>query len=179
MKSPLKIWLCAWLCTAGWPASIIADQITNARLALDQPVHTIALQPDGKVVIGGDFTVVAGAARGHVARLNADGTTDFTFLNNLAGANASVYSTVLAADGKLLIAGLFRSVNGFPQVGLARLNTNGFLDMSFNAVTGSAPFAVQADGKLPVGTALLSGEPFVLIARCHPASRALRRSANC
>jgi uncharacterized delta-60 repeat protein len=158
MRLLIKISPCVWIFAAGWPTGIIADTTTNAPLALDQPVRAIALQPDGKVVIGGDFAVVAGATRGHVARLKADGTTDFTFLNNLSGANASVYSTALQSDGKILIAGIFRSVNGLAQIGLARLNTNGFLDMSFNAVTGSAPFAVQADGKLLVDTALLTGD---------------------
>jgi uncharacterized delta-60 repeat protein len=157
MKPPLNTALCALLFVASH-AQVIADTITNPPLALDQPVGAIALQPDGKVLIGGDFTAAAGATRGHVARLNADGTTDFTFLNNLAGANATVYSTALEPDGKVLIAGIFHSVNGTAQTGLARLNPNGLLDMSFNAATGSAPFAVQADGKLLVGTSLLTGD---------------------
>jgi len=138
------------------PPRAVADQTTNTPFALDQPVHSISLQPDGKVIIAGDFTVAAGAARGHVARLNADGSTDFAFLNNLAGANAAVYSTAKQQDGTILIGGIFRFVNGTARVGLAGLNTNGSLDMSFNAVTGSAPIAVQSDGKVLTSTALLN-----------------------
>src|SRR5262245_2663249 len=90
-----------------WTSRAVADQ-TNTPFALDQPVSSISLQSDGKVLIGGDFTVAAGAARGHVARLNADGTTDFSFMNNLAGADRAVYSTVLLQDGRMLIGGIFR-----------------------------------------------------------------------
>jgi len=157
MKPVLNRPLCALLLVASH-AQVLADTITNPPLALDQPVRALALQPDGRVLLGGDFTVVAGATRGHVARLNADGSTDLTFLNNLAGANASVYSTALQPDGKILIGGIFHSVNGLAKTGLAQLTTNGVLDMSFNALTGSAPFAVQADGKLLVDTALLTGD---------------------
>src|SRR5262249_51770591 len=77
------------------PLPAAADQTNSTPFALDQQVRSIALQPDGKVLIGGEFTVADGATRGHVARLNSDGSTDFTFMNGLAGANGNVYSTAL------------------------------------------------------------------------------------
>jgi uncharacterized delta-60 repeat protein len=156
MKGFIKtaLWL-ALSFPAVLPARAAADP-TNAPFALDEAVHSISLQSDGKVIIGGDFTMAAGAARGHVARLNADGSTDFGFMNDLAGANAGVYSTAIQSDGRILIGGIFRFVNGTGRVGLAGLNSNGSLDMGFNAVTGSAPIAVQSDGKVLTGTALLS-----------------------
>jgi len=157
MKLNMNTASCALLLLAAIsPRRAAADEATNTAFAVDQPVRSISLQPDAKVLIGGDFTVVEGAARGHVARLNADGTTDVTFMSNLAGANGLVYSTALQRDGKILIGGLFGMVNGIRRRGLARLNTNGSLDMSFNAVTGSAPIAVQSDGKILVGSALLN-----------------------
>src|SRR6476660_7666755 len=45
----------------------------------DQPVETIALQPDGKILVGGSFTILCGSLRNHLARLNADGTLDAGF----------------------------------------------------------------------------------------------------
>jgi uncharacterized delta-60 repeat protein len=93
--------------------------------------------------------------------LNADGSTDFTFMNGLAGANGVVYSMALQPDGKLLIGGIFQSVNGIPQFGVARLNTNGSLDTSFNAAIGPAPIevqvALQSDHKILVETTVLNG----------------------
>jgi uncharacterized delta-60 repeat protein len=131
-----------------------AEWTSNTTFAADQPVHSVTLQADGKIIIGGDFTMVQGAPRGHVARLNADGTIDFTFMNGLAGANLSVLSTAVQPDDKILIGGQFSTVNGVPHAGLARLLTNGAVDMTFNARTGSAPFLVQSDGKLVAATAI-------------------------
>src|SRR5688500_20394696 len=37
-------------------------------------VRAIVVQPDGKIIIGGDFTTIGGAARNRIARLNPDGT---------------------------------------------------------------------------------------------------------
>src|SRR5260221_440083 len=63
----------------------------------------VAMQPDGKVLIGGSFPSVNGAARGGVARLNPDGTTDHTFMNGLSGTDGNVYSIALQRDGKVII----------------------------------------------------------------------------
>src|SRR5882724_2728415 len=52
-------------------------------------VWRVALQPDGKMVIGGSFTTVNGTARSRIARLNSDGSLDSSF-NPYAGANAEV-----------------------------------------------------------------------------------------
>src|SRR5215813_3393638 len=109
--------LCALQFFATVPLPATADQTNNTSFALDQSVRSIALQPDGKILIAGEFTVADGAARGHVARLNPDGATDFTFMNALAGANGAVYSTALQQDGKLLIGGIFQFVNGIAQPG--------------------------------------------------------------
>ena len=48
-------------------------------------VNAIALQPDGKVVIGGSFTAVNIVARTNIARLNSNGTLDTGFQNGMAG----------------------------------------------------------------------------------------------
>lgn len=68
------------------------------------------------------------------------------------------YNTVNAAirqpDGKIIIGGGFTSVDGFPRNGIARLNADGTLDLSFNpgiaANLGSTvrTFAIQPDGKI-------------------------------
>ena len=41
-------------------------------------VDTIALQQDGKILLGGSFTSILGAVRNGIARLNSDGTLDET-----------------------------------------------------------------------------------------------------
>jgi len=119
-------------------------------------VYAVAVQPDGKVLIAGGFTSVHGAVRRRVARLNADGSTDHTFLNGLSGANGTVYCLAVQADGKVLIGGAFTGVNGLRRDRIARLNPDGSLDETFlNGLSGANGsvlcLAVQADGKVLVG----------------------------
>src|SRR5688572_21772782 len=45
----------------------------------DGVVRVVVVQPDGKILIGGDFTTVLGVARSRIARLNPNGTLDTAF----------------------------------------------------------------------------------------------------
>src|SRR5947209_16602788 len=72
-------------------------------------IRCALLQPDGKLLIGGDFTTLApngGAAvtRNRIARLNPDGTLDAAFNPN---ANSTVYALALQSDGKIIVGGAF------------------------------------------------------------------------
>src|SRR5205814_6348995 len=124
-------------------------------------VRSIAVQADGKILIGGDFTTLSpngGAAvtTGHLARVNSNGTVDTGFNPN---ANDRVSVIVVQADGKILVGGRFNQSLGTPTIGgatrnrIARLDaTTGAAD-SFNPNASSLVFAiaVQADGKILVG----------------------------
>jgi uncharacterized delta-60 repeat protein len=120
------------------------------------PVRAVAVQSDGKVIIGGDFTMVKGLQRFKIARLNADGSGDNSFdgvasLAELSNPDWAVYSVALQSDGKVLIGGFF-IVGGFNS--MARLNTDGSLDGTFNPTaqrSGSSPIVVQPDGRVLVG----------------------------
>jgi hypothetical protein len=89
-------------------------------------VNAAVVKPDGKVIIGGQFTMVKGLLRTNLARLNADGSGDSTF--TAAPQNNPVYSLALQTDGKVLVG----SVKGF-NFGLTRVNTDGSADTNFNA----------------------------------------------
>ena len=82
-------------------------------------VSSVALQADGKIVIGGYFTSIGGVARNYIARLNADGTVDADFN---PGTDYYVNSIALQANGKILIGGGFSSVGGVTRNKIARLN---------------------------------------------------------
>jgi uncharacterized delta-60 repeat protein len=114
-------------------------------------VGRIAVQPDGKIIVTGNFATVNGTNRSGIARLNADGTTDVTFNATIGGI---AYSLLIQADGKIIIAGSFSGVNGFNRSNLARLNADGGLDTSFNAGTISVltQVKIQPDGKYLVLT---------------------------
>ena len=101
-------------------------------------IMALALQPDGKVIIGGSFTSFNGVNRYHVARLNTDGSVDTTFNPGL-GANDKVRAIALQSDGKIFIGGEFTSYNRTTCNYLARLNTDGSLDTAFtpgNSING-------------------------------------------
>jgi uncharacterized delta-60 repeat protein len=130
----------------------------------NQTVHTIAVQPDGKVVIGGNFTSVNATTRGRIARLNADGTLDSAFNPGGAGANGGVQSVALQPDGKIVFGGFFQSYNGSNRNQLARLNTDGTLDSTFNVTafppnpsTGPATSYVYSISLLADGKILAAG----------------------
>ncbi|HEY0707393.1 MAG TPA: delta-60 repeat domain-containing protein, partial [Polyangia bacterium] len=122
-------------------------------------VHTIALQPDGKLIVGGEFTNWNGVERHRIVRLNADGTVDTTFVSAQAVTNNHVVASVLQPDGKLVIGGNFNSAG---MVRIGRLNPDGSRDTTFNMGGAGAEGSVsvmlrQPDGKILVGG--FTGEP--------------------
>lgn len=118
-------------------------------------VWTVALQPDGKILIGGDFTAFNGVPQNRIARLNPNGSVDTTFGPGLSEADDSVRAILVQSDGKILIGGFFTSVNGQNFNRLARLNPDGSLDSAFNIGAGAngiiSALALQIDGKILVG----------------------------
>src|SRR6266446_2737026 len=94
-------------------------------------VRVVVVQPDGKILIGGEFTTLSpngGAAvtRNRIARVNPDGTLDTAFNPN---ASDIVNSIAVQADGKILAGGLFTSIGGQTRNRIARLDaTTGLAD---------------------------------------------------
>jgi uncharacterized delta-60 repeat protein len=129
------------------------DTSFNAGSGVDGTIYAIAVQPDGKIVVGGFFYTVEGLPRNHIARLHADGSGDSSF-DPGTGANSSVSSVVLEANGKMLIGGNFTSFNGVSRTGIARLNVDGSLDIGFNpgaSLYGISSMVLQSDGKVLIG----------------------------
>ncbi|MCY7347840.1 MAG: FG-GAP-like repeat-containing protein [Pyrinomonadaceae bacterium] len=112
---------------------------TNFNLGLgvqDGYTLAIALQPDGKIIIGGSFLRYNGVSRKGIARLKADGTLDTTFNPGTGVNGGSVFSLAIQSDGKIIIGGFFGIYNGVTRNHIARLNTDGTLDTSFNIGSG-------------------------------------------
>jgi len=127
----------------------------------DGDVNSLAVQMDGKILVGGSFTFLGGSARNTIGRLNADGTLDSAF--NPGAANV-VNSLAVQADGKILVGGNFSTLGGQPRNCIGRLNADGTLDTAFNpgAEGPVESLAVQADGKILVGgyfSFLVGGHP--------------------
>jgi uncharacterized delta-60 repeat protein len=125
-------------------------------------VRAIALQPDGKIVVGGSFSFVNGVFRNGLARLNSDGSIDLQFHSNDLGLDPTlnfplvqVEALALQSDGQVLIGGSFGEVDGQPRVGIARIKgtdliptepliylgqANGKYELKFTGTPGRAYF---------------------------------------
>ena len=134
----------------------------------DNTVYSVAVQADGKILLGGDFTTLqpngaaTATARSRIARVNADGSLDAGFDPK---ADSYVLSLTVQADGKILLGGGFTTLqpNGAASPTarnrIARLNVNGSVDTSFNPGTGVEAevlpvcncIAVDGDGKILIG----------------------------
>ena len=114
-------------------ARLLADGSLDASFVgtADGSVLALFRQGDGKIIVGGDFAGVDGTTRTRVARLNADGSLDFNF-DPKAGPDGPVNAVRTLANGKVLIGGSFTKVNGTARGGVAQLNADGSLDLSFN-----------------------------------------------
>jgi uncharacterized delta-60 repeat protein len=169
---------------------------------VNSTIWSLAVQTDGRIVIGGDFTSINGTTRTRIARLNANGTVDGSFLptNTINGSvlalavqtnnaviiggnfsqgtfpsynarlnadgttdtsfssypNGAVYAIAIQTDGKIVIGGAFTTVNGANRYRIARLNTDGSLDNTFqNGLAGASSnvrcIQIQGDGKILIG----------------------------
>jgi uncharacterized delta-60 repeat protein len=134
-------------------------------------VQQLAIVSGNKIVIAGSFGTYNGVSRKRIARLNTDGTLDTTF-NPGTGANYAIFALAVQQDGKYIIGGDFTSYNGTPVNRLARINSDGTLDTTFNVGTGLDTrvysIGVQSDGKIVVGGAFTSynGTTKKYLARC-------------
>ncbi len=119
-------------------------------------VLQIELQPDGKMLVVGDFDTVNGVSRKYLVRLNPDGSLDNTFLSNFTGTDGIVFAVVIERSGKILIAGNFNMVNGQTRGKLTKLNQDGSLDTSFSVgfgmnFTAAYSLAIEWNGNVLVG----------------------------
>src|ERR1051326_8034840 len=124
-------------------------------------IGTIALQADGKLLVSGGLTSIAGhTINSGFGRINADGSADFSFDPN---PNGRATALLPLSNGKILIGGTFTTLlqngTGTPKsVGrLAMIDSGGALDSSFASTVGGQAgaqvnaVAVQADGKILAG----------------------------
>ena len=128
---------------------------TGLGTGADNGVDALAIQADGKIMVGGRFLNFAGVARKFIARLNADGTLDTSF-DPGAGPNQPVTVIHMQVDGMILVGGNFTTFGGATKRGIARLNPNGSVDGGFNTGFGSSG-GVNVILPLPDGKILIGG----------------------
>lgn len=126
----------------------IRDPFTpTVHMTLGVPPGAVALQPDGKIVIGttlsGFFidepTGVIGPYRRAAMRFDTNGVLDRSFfceVNDTGACDPSRAHLELLSDGRMLMSGLLRSVNGVARPGYAMLLADGQLDQHFEPFRG-------------------------------------------
>ena len=129
--------------------------LDTLNLGANDVVNALAIQPDGKILVGGSFTNLGGLARSYLGRINANGTVDTGFTNR---ANSTVNCLVGQTDGGIIIGGAFTTLGGSTRNAIGRLSRSGALDAFFNPGASASPnsayvsaLAIQPDGKILVG----------------------------
>jgi hypothetical protein len=122
-------------------------------------VRAIYIQPDDKVIVGGDFTSYKGTTCNRIVRLNTNGTIDGTF-NIGTGFNGVVRSIIAqvypSVTGQIYVGGDFTQYNGVAQGKISRIESNGSLGLA--AIAGTpAPYVSLINSGEVYAVALSSG----------------------
>ena len=130
------------------------DTSFNAGSGADGSVNAVLALPDGKALVAGSFSSINNISRNGIARLNANGSLDTSF-DPGAGADQAIYAMALLGNGQVVVAGDFGSIGNIPRTRVARLNTDGSVDESFDPGLGPDSFvtalALQPDGRVLLG----------------------------
>jgi len=135
--------------------------MTNLGAGPDGIVRAIAVFPDGDVLLGGDFTSVAGDVdHRYLSRLNPDGTRHAPFDTSLATGTAALVVTAadVGQDGRIVAGGTISYAGGSR---LIRFNGDGSRDASFApTMSGSSSVSrirIQSDGRVMASGGNLPG----------------------
>ncbi len=132
----------------------------NPGNGFNDDVNSIAIQSDGKLLIGGQFSTFNGQVSKHLTRLNSNGSIDLTFdigsgftYNGSDG--VTIYAIELQSDGEILVGGTYTKYQGINTKGLIKLIPDGTIDSSFhldnNISLGILCIKTQSDGRILIG----------------------------
>jgi uncharacterized delta-60 repeat protein len=160
--------------TRNYIARLNADGSIDSKFDpnANNPIAAVALQSDGKILIGGNFNVIdpneatTAYARFNLARLNTDGTVDVNFNPNPAGV---VDAIAVQSNGQIIIGGGLVSVqpngtgNNVTRNGIARINSDGSLDMGFDPEPSGTVNAIviQSNGQVVLGGSFTALQPYL------------------
>lgn len=127
-------------------------------MGVNGTVYAVAAQKDGKVVIGGNFNNVDGQPRSNLARINADGSLDMTFVADIEnGVSGTVYALAIDPSGDVLVGGYFSQPKNSELKNFIRYTSEGQIDPKFspNDCPNGAVYAIAVD---PDGSVVIGGE---------------------
>lgn len=149
-------------------------KVTTAIGTLADSARGAVIQPDGKIVVVGMYTVGTNNDDIALVRYNPNGSLDTTFgtsgkvKTTVSSLDDRAYAVSLQSDGKIVIAGMTKTSSTGKDFYVSRYNTNGSLDTTFGTsgkVTTSmgttddeaAAITLQPDGKIVVTGTMMNG----------------------
>ena len=144
----------AWLNANGTLRAAFAS--AGARLSGE--IAAVAIDREGRLLVGGSFANLGNAAGGNLARFRADGALDASFT---PAPNGAVTGIIVQPDGRIVVTGSFTTVGGTARNRMARIDNNGSLDVTFDPGANAriAGIVRQTDGKFVVGGDFTSFTP--------------------
>lgn len=135
------------------------DPSFDAEPGPDGAVRCVAIQSDGRLLVGGDFRHFAGTSRLGLVRLHADGRLDTSFdaklLLSAEPATPRIAAVALQPDGRILIGGLFDRAGAYVRGNVARLLPDGRVDPEFESERGTdgmvLAIGLGQDGRVVIG----------------------------
>jgi len=132
------------------------DTTFDIGTGFDSELTAVAVQADGKIIVGGTFSKFQGLAHSYFIRLNSNGTKDTSFITGTGFSGSNVDAVIIQNDGKIIVGGGFNGYQGVAQKYLIRLNPDGSKDTSFKTPASFTLFSylnvstmcLQPDGKL-------------------------------
>ncbi|CAM4417919.1 DUF7619 domain-containing protein [Flavobacterium terrigena] len=127
------------------------DSSFNIGSGFNKIVYSFEIQPDGKIIVVGEFTEFNGVPANRIIRLNEDGTIDSSFIIG-TGLNNYAKNVLIQPDGKIIVSGKFTTYNNHPSaIRVVRLNADGTFNSTFSGINyPPTAIALQQDGKLLV-----------------------------
>ncbi len=181
--------------TNGTVRAFIGSGVDSSGFPIYAAGYSVAIQPNGKIVVAGNYVDIFSGYGFAVARFNPNGSLDNTFGTNgtvtfsISGESYTLdygRSVAIQTDGKIVTAGYSLSSNGNNSFALARLDSNGSLDNTFGSAGKAGTFisgggnddegysvAIQSDGKIVVAgfssdTTSALGNTAFAVARFNP-----------
>jgi uncharacterized delta-60 repeat protein len=146
------------LAPAAFAQSMVNQSAFGGAQGVEGVVSAIAMQADGKILIGGTFSAVNGVPRGNLARLNSDGTLDRSFADTpVAGTNGPVRALAIREDGSIVVGGNFSQAGQVTINNIALYKPDGTVDRAFAqkgypGTNGEVlALAEQSDGRIVLG----------------------------
>jgi len=130
------------------------DSTFNVGTGFDKYIYAIALQADGKIIVGGSFLTYNGFSQKRILRLSANGSLDATFESGAGFSKGEVRSLLVQPDDRILVGGTFSGMyKNTNSLRLIRLLKTGDFDDSFDAHLNNKLYsmAFTSDFKLMIG----------------------------